>query len=594
MSRQRANPDQGDLAAEVAELRTQLAEARETLEAIRTGAVDALVVSGPAGDHVFSLEGAETPYRFLVEEISEGALLLHPDGTILYANARFAELVNAPLEQIIGLPRNGFFPPADHPGLEQSLHAARRQALRQEFSLHSQAGAPRPVQLSLSLLKGAPAETLAAIVTDLTERKQAEKVLRLTNQKLEARIEELHQVSYAMAHDMRAPLRALQGFAELIGSQGDNCTKRQIRDYQRRIIVAAQRLDNLITDALNYTKILHQELVLQPVDLGGLITDLVQTYPNLQPDKADIHLRGPLPVVLGSESFLSQCFSNLLGNAVKFVSPGTRPQVQIWSEGCSPPTAIGPEARLHSFVRVWVEDNGIGIPGNAGQRVFGMFQKLNSDYEGTGIGLAVVKKVVERMGGRVGVESSNRGGSRFWVELLLASPPSSELPAQGCPQVLLETTSATAPVPILLAEDEESDVYLLRYALTEAGLPNPLMVVPDGVAATQYLSGEEPYHDRLCHPLPGLMLLDLKMPRMDGFAVLAWLREHTKLEHLPVIILTSSVDDADREKAIQLGASDYRIKPAKLKDLVKLLQDLHVRWLSNQPHPPPVAARAQG
>jgi len=108
---------------------------------------------------------------------------------------------------------------------------------------------------------------------------------------------------------------------------------------------------------------------------------------------------------MGSEALLTQCFANLLGNAVKFVADGVKPQVRVWAEPCN------------EFIRVWIEDNGIGIPLHAQPRLFRMFQRLTANYEGTGIGLAIVRKVVERMGGRVGAESAPGKGSRFWVEL---------------------------------------------------------------------------------------------------------------------------------------------------------------------------------
>src|SRR4051794_31788928 len=114
MSPEVTTPSKAELMDEVAELRAQLTEARETLDAIRGGGVDALVVSGPGGERVFSLQGAETPYRSLVEEINEGALLLRPDGTVIYANVRFAEWAGAPLEQIIGSSWRRFFAAADH------------------------------------------------------------------------------------------------------------------------------------------------------------------------------------------------------------------------------------------------------------------------------------------------------------------------------------------------------------------------------------------------------------------------------------------------------------------------------------------------
>jgi signal transduction histidine kinase len=227
----------------------------------------------------------------------------------------------------------------------------------------------------------------------------------------------------------------------------------------RRIQLAAHRLDQLITDSLNYSKALRQELALEPVGLGELLTGLLETYPNLQPDKADIRWDTPLPSVLGNRAALTECFSNLLDNAVKFAKPGVKPQIRVRAEsrldlampssavsgtppvsppatGEAPPSkgepfepppplppkspaSVAPPNTACRFVRVWVEDNGIGIPEGSCRRIFGMFQRATADYQGTGIGLAIVRKLVERMGGKVGVESEEGIGSRFWVELAL-------------------------------------------------------------------------------------------------------------------------------------------------------------------------------
>jgi len=138
---------------------------------------------------------------------------------------------------------------------------------------------------------------------------------------------------------------------------------------------------------------------------------------------------------------LTQCFSNLLGNAIKFVAPGTRPQVRVWAEAKASPKSevrspkegrnpkAEPQAELlgagigqgPAAVRLWFADNGIGIPKDAQQRIFNMFQRLDKSYDGTGVGLTVVRKAVEKMGGKVGLESELRHGSRFWVELRVAS-----------------------------------------------------------------------------------------------------------------------------------------------------------------------------
>ncbi len=159
-----------------------------------------------------------------------------------------------------------------------------------------------------------------------------------------------------------------------------------------------------------------QELPAEPVNLGELIAGLVETYPNLQPDAAHIQVEPNLPVVLGNQAALVQCFSNLLGNAVKFRRPGSVPNVNVRCETVRPSQGEDTGA----FARIWIEDDGIGIAKHAQERIFQMFQRAAAEYEGTGIGLAVVRKSVERLGGKVGLESSEGSGSRFWVELPLA------------------------------------------------------------------------------------------------------------------------------------------------------------------------------
>src|SRR5258706_12776145 len=119
--------------------------------------------------------------------------------------------------------------------------------------------------------------------------------------------------------------------------------------------------------------------------------------------------------------------------------------------------------------------------------------------------------------------------------------------------------------PILLAEDDENDVFFLRRALARSGLGNPLIAVRDGQEAVDYLAGIGPYADRASHPLPGLIFLDLKMPRMNGFEVLLWLSSRPEFGELPVVVLTSSAQDSDIRKARELGADDYQVKPQEFE-----------------------------
>jgi DNA-binding response OmpR family regulator len=139
----------------------------------------------------------------------------------------------------------------------------------------------------------------------------------------------------------------------------------------------------------------------------------------------------------------------------------------------------------------------------------------------------------------------------------------------------------TTPLRIVLAaEDEEGDATLLRLAFRRAGIPHPLIVVHDGQEALDYLSGNAPYTDRVSYPMPGLLLLDVKMPRLNGFDVLAWWITRPELRDLPVVVLSSSCHESDMTKARMMGAREYIVKPHGFMQLSNIMQDLCRRHLS--------------
>jgi len=258
---------------------------------------------------------------------------------------------------------------------------------------------------------------------DITERKQAEetvrqakdmlldhagKLERVVNERtaaLRETVEDLEAFCYSITHDLRAPLRSMQGFATMLKSECGEQLSPAAMDYLRRIMESAGRMDKLITDVLAYSRVLRTELKLAPVDLDALLRGILESYPTFQPPCAEIAVEGTLPKIMGNEAALTQCFSNLLGNAVKFVVPGTTPQVRVWAE------------TDQERVRVFIQDNGIGIPAAMHERIFGIFEQLSRQYEGTGIGLAIVRKAITRMGGTVGLKSEPAKGSTFWIEL---------------------------------------------------------------------------------------------------------------------------------------------------------------------------------
>jgi PAS domain S-box-containing protein len=220
-------------------------------------------------------------------------------------------------------------------------------------------------------------------------------------------IQELEAFSYSVSHDMRSPLRAMQGYADALLADYQSSLDDIARGYLTRIRRAASRMDLLIQDVLAYSRVSKGEIALAPVNVESVIADVIQHYPALQPERAKIVIDGPLPRVLAHEAYVTQIVSNLLGNAVKFVAPGTFPNVTISA------TTSG------DLVRLAFRDNGIGIDPRQQKHVFQIFGRVYAEkkFEGTGIGLAIVKKAAERMGGSVGLVSQLGGGSEFFVLL---------------------------------------------------------------------------------------------------------------------------------------------------------------------------------
>jgi signal transduction histidine kinase len=224
--------------------------------------------------------------------------------------------------------------------------------------------------------------------------------LTSTNQQLEAFV-------YSIAHDLRAPLRAMQGFSELLMEEAGQTLSDAGKGYANRISKSAQFMDALLCDLLAFSRVSQRRVELQAVSLESVVTAVTsRLQATIHEKNARVECPGPWPNVLAHESTLSQVVFNLASNALKFSRPGVPPLVWLRTE------------ERAQLIRVWVEDNGVGIAPAHQEQIFRLFTRLNGEkYPGTGIGLAIVQKGVERMGGSVGVESEPQHGSHFWFEL---------------------------------------------------------------------------------------------------------------------------------------------------------------------------------
>jgi PAS domain S-box-containing protein len=287
-----------------------------------------------------------------------------------------------------------------------------------------------------------PSEKLIYIFgRNVTARRQAEEKVLDLNCELEKRVaaltevnRELETFNYSISHDLRAPLRSMSGFAQALMDGEASKLGTQGADYVRRIANSARRMDALLQDLLEYSRVSRAAMPPTTVNLDAVVTEIITLREReIQDRQAQIEVKAPLGAVSAHLPTVQQILSNLIDNGMKFVGKDRVPHLRVWSEEVLnnhelPPAVKSENGSLpapptgHKSLRIWVEDNGIGIEKEFYEKIFGLFERLHPShaFPGTGLGLAIVRKGVERMGGRVGLESKPESGSRFWVELGMA------------------------------------------------------------------------------------------------------------------------------------------------------------------------------
>jgi signal transduction histidine kinase len=315
----------------------------------------------------------------------------------------------------------------------------------EEYKTKRLAAAPPSTEKGEVLLGAYNRTLVRKLDRKVQQLEQARDELARANAELEQKVQErtaqlreanasLQGFTSTAAHDLRSPLTAIRNFSEIVAEQYGEKLGLDGRSILGRVMASADQMDRLLNDLLEYSKISQAELKLGPVSLWQAVSEALALLDgDIQGKDAVFTVSEPLPEVVGHRATVVVLVKNLVSNALKFSQHGVRPQIRIWgqrrqmepaslrtSEAQEPGLKVAPGSALDAAaVRLWVEDNGIGIAPQHLERIFGAFERLHGkeDYPGTGLGLAIVREGAERMGGGAGVESELGKGSRFWVEL---------------------------------------------------------------------------------------------------------------------------------------------------------------------------------
>jgi PAS domain S-box-containing protein len=369
---------------------------------------------------------AEERFRRALESAPSAMVMIDRDGKIVLVNSMTEKLFGYPRDEMLGQPVEMLVPErfrAKHPEYRTSFFAdpvARPMGGERDLLGRRKDGSEFPVEIGLNPIQSAEGTFVLSAVVDISERKRSEESIRQAHEELEARVEarttelaaankELEAFSYSVSHDLRAPLRAIDGFSRILLAEFGQGLPAQAREYLQDVRANAQKMGRLVDDLLAFSRLSRQPLKKQPVRVDRLVDQCLQELSAEQAGrKVDVRVGG-LPECDGDPSLLKQVWTNLLSNALKYTNKRESAVIEVG----------GHNGGSNSERTYFVKDNGVGFDMRYAHKLFGVFQRLHrsEDYDGTGVGLAIVQRIIHRHGGRIWAEAQPDHGATFYFTM---------------------------------------------------------------------------------------------------------------------------------------------------------------------------------
>lgn len=426
---------------------------------------------------------------------------------------------------------------------------------RDLFAIHKD-GHEVPIEIGIFRIEADLSHLYCAFIRDITQRVQTtqelEQLVQERTKRLTQSNDELRQFAKITSHDLQEPLRAIQGFANLLLETTQGKLEKDPTDFVGYILEGTQRMQRLVQSILVHSQIGFDGLTSYSTNCNSVIEEVLADLKQSIEDSGAVLEVDRLPNVAVERIQVIQLFQNLIGNAIKYRA-ASAPSIQITAE------------RNWNQWLFSVRDNSIGIDPKYAEKIFDMFSRLHNktEYPGTGMGLAICKRIVTSHGGSIWVESKVGQGSIFLFTLPAAKRTRKNK---------MQESQTSEPIRILLVEDTPSDVRLTEEALKRSDLNYEMVVVNDGAEAMEYLYKIKGAAD---NSLPDIILLDLNMPKKTGHEVMDEIKNDPDLRPIPVVLLTVSERDEDVMEALKTKMNYYIAKPVTAKKLSAIIKSIH-------------------